>query len=354
MTLASNPPISSIQPRNAHPVVVPDTGSSVDLTPVRLSPWAKLGRPIDLRETDDRTVLASCGLDWKVRLAGIYTDSFNPIPNHRAVIREDTGTALGIVSPEYRAVQTDQLIGFVRALAANAPVNVETAGFYRAGAITWIQARLPELDIRLGSDVTRSYFLLTNGNDGQRPLVAGFSTIRAICSNTLSLAIREVKGNRHRIDLMRGHVVRHTSGIHNALADMLNAYRSAINGHRQTSDLYRHLAGTPLTATLEKTFFDRIFAAEGPDESTRAASLRKGRDDRLQEILASRTSSVPGVAGSAFVLMQAAIEFIDFYRPTRTSDVEDTATARAFSSQFGSGHALKRKVVETIAELTAA
>ena len=354
MNLVSNPPITSVRHRTARAVVVADAVTSVDLTPVRPSPWAMLGRPIDLREADDRTVLARCALDWKVRLAGIYTDRFNPIPSHRAVIREDTGSVLGIVSPDYQAVQNDQLLGFVRALAANAPVNVETAGCFKAGAITWIQARLPELDIRLGSDVTRCYFLLTNGNDGQRPLVAGFSTTRAICSNSLALAIREVKGSRHRTDLMRGHVVRHTSGIHDALADMLNAYRNAIDGHRQTNDLYRHLAGTPLTATLEKTFFDRIFAAEGPDERARAASLRKGRDERLQEILASRTSRVPGVAGSAFVLMQAAIEYLDFYRPTRTSEGEEAETARAFSSLFGSGHALKRKVVETIAELTVA
>lgn len=88
--------------------------------------------------------------------------------------------------------------------------------------------------------------------------------------------------------------------------------------------------------------------------SERAASLRKAREDRLQEILyASPTSRVPGTVGSAFALMQSAVEYIDFYRPTRTSDGE-SAEARMFSSQFGSGQALKKKAVETIAELTAA
>ncbi len=325
-----------------------------DLTPVRPNPWSKLGQPIDLREVEDRTVLARCGLDWKVRLAGLYTDSFNPLPNHRAVVREDTGTALGVVSPEYQPVQNDQLVGFVRALAAQAPVNVELAGCFKHGAVTFIQARLPELDLRLGADVTRSYFMLTNGNDGQRPLVAGFTTIRAICMNSLALAVRQVKGNRSRTDLLRGHVVRHTAGITAALGDMLDAYRNAIDGHRQTRDLYQHLAGVPLTAKLERTFFDRIFAAEGPDESDRAAALRKTREDRLQSILASPTSRVPGTVGTAFSLMQAGIEYVDFSRPTRTSDDENADVARLYSATFGSGMSLKRKAVETIAELTAA
>lgn len=321
---------------------------------VRLSPWSRIGHAVDLSNADDHAVLASAGLDWHTSLRGIYTDGLNPIRDHRAIVRDDTSRVLGIVSPEYSLVQNGELLSFVRALAANAPVNVETAGSFKHGAITFIQARMPELDLCLGSDVTRSYFMLSNGNDGQRPLVAGFTTVRVICANTLALAIREVRGHRNRTDLMRGHVIRHTSGITNAISDMLGAYRSAIDGHRQTLALYQHLAATPLTASLERTFLDRIFAAEAPDEAGRAAALRKTRDERLQQILASPTSRVPGTVGSAFSLMQAAVEYIDYARPTRTSDGENADDARLFSATFGSGLALKRKAVATIAELTAA
>lgn len=330
------------------------TTSTIDLTPVRPSPWTRLGAPIDLRNADDRTVLARAGLGWRTALRGIYTDAFNPIPGYRAVVRDDTSTVLGVVSDGYTTVQNDQMLGFVRALAAQAPVNVETAGCFKGGAVTFVQARLPELDLRLGSDVTRSYFMLSNGNDGQRPLVAGFTTIRIICANTLSLACRQVKGNRTRTDLMRGYAIRHTAGITTAISDMLTAYKTAIDGHRQTRDLYQHLASTPLTKALEKEFFERVFAAEAPDESERAASLRKAREERLQAILASPTSSVPGTVGSAFVLLQSATEYIDWFRPTRSSDGESVEAARMFSAQFGSGQAIKRKAVEVIAELAAA
>jgi phage/plasmid-like protein (TIGR03299 family) len=325
---------------------------AVNITPVRPNPWSRLGAPLELRpDLTDRDVLARSGLDWKVRLAGLYTDAFNPVADYRAVLREDTGRALGVVSPDYKIVQNDQLLGFIRALAANAPVNIETAGYFKHGALTWIQARLPELDLRLGSDLTRSYLMLSNGHDGQRPLVVGFTTVRVICANTLALATREVKGNRNRTDLMRGHVVRHTAGINAALGDMLNAYKSAITGHQQTRDLYQHLATVPLTKQLERSFFERIFAAEGPSESDRAESIRKNRDERLQQILASPTSRVPGTVGTAFSLLQSVIEYIDYHRPTRTSEGENADAARLFSATFGSGMTLKRKAVETITDL---
>jgi phage/plasmid-like protein (TIGR03299 family) len=330
------------------------TTSAIDLTPVRPNPWTKIGQPIDLRETDDRTVLARAGLNWRTSLRGLYTDSFNPVPGHRAVVRDDLGIALGVVGDSYTPVQNEQMLGLIRALAAQAPVTVETGGSFKKGAVTFMQARMPDLDLRLGSDVTRSYFMLSNSNDGQRPLVAGFTTVRAICANTLALAIKEVKSNRSRTDLMRGYAIRHTSGITTALGDMLNAYKSAIDGHRQTHDLYQHLAATPLTKQLEKSFFDRIFAAEGPDESARAASLKKARDERLQQILSGVTSRVPGTVGTAFALFQSAIEYVDAFRPSKRGDNEDIESARLFSATFGSGMALKRKAVETIAELTAA
>ncbi|HAT10542.1 MAG TPA: hypothetical protein DCS97_08100 [Planctomycetes bacterium] len=327
--------------------------ATIDITPVRPNPWTKLGQPIDLRNADDRTVLAHAGLDWKVRLAGLYTDGFNPLPNHRAVVREDTGIALGVVSPDYQPAQPAQLIGFMRALSTQAPVIVESAGSFKRGAVTFIQARMPQLDMTIGADYSASLLTLVNGSDGRRPLSCGFQTRRIVCMNSLEYAVRTIKGNRQRIDLAKGHVIRHTAGLSAGLGDMLNAYRSAIDGHRQTRDLYQHLAGTPLTKTLEREFFERVFAAEGPDESERAASLRKAREERLQAILSSPTSRVPGTVGSAFALMQSAVEYIDFYRPTRTSDGEGADAARMFSSQFGSGQALKKKAVETIAELTA-
>jgi len=324
------------------------------ITPVRPDPWTRIGSAIDLREADDRTVLTRANLDWKVRLAGLYTDGFNPLPNHRAVVREDTGVALGVVSPDYQPVQPDQLIGFVRALAAQAPVVVETAGSFKGGAVTFLQARMPDLDLRLGADLSHSLLTLVNGNDGRRPLCCGFQTRRIVCMNSLEYAVRVLRGNRERTDLARGHVIRHTSGINAALGDMLNAYRTAIDGHRQTRDLYQHLAGTPLTKTLERAFFERVFAAEGPDESERATSLRKAREERLQAILASPTSRVPGTVGSAFALLQSAIEYVDFFRPSKRSGTESMDAARMFSAQFGSGQALKRKAVEVIAELAAA
>lgn len=328
------------------------TATTFPIAPIRPNPRTKLGQPIDLNNADDRTVLARAGLDWKVRLAGLYTDGFNPLRNFRAVVREDTGAALGVVSPEYRPLQNEQLIGLIRALTTTAPVVVESAGLFKGGALTWIQGRMPELDLRIGEDVSHSMLTLVNGSDGRRPVSVGFQTRRIVCMNTLDYAVRTIRGNRQRTDLAKGHVIRHTAGLNAALADMLDAYRTAIDAHRQTRAFYEHLARVPMTKQLEKNFFERIFAAEGPSESERAESLRKSRESRLAEILQSPTSLVPGTAGTAFSLLQSAVEFTDFFRKTRAGDGESVEAERMYSAQHGSGYALKRVAVETIAELT--
>jgi hypothetical protein len=63
---------------------------------------------------------------------------------------------------------------------------------------------------------------------------------------------------------------------------------------------------------------------------------------------------VAGTAGTAFTLLQSAVEYIDYFRKTATSDGESVDAARMYSAQHGSGHSLKREAVAVIAELTAA
>jgi phage/plasmid-like protein (TIGR03299 family) len=333
------------------------TITASNITPVRTSPWTRLGSPIDVRpDCTDRDILARAGLDWRVGLRGIYTDAFNPIPDYRAVVREDTGRALGVVSPEYHPLQNDQILGLLRCLSGQVPLTIETAGSFRFGALTWMQARLDGLEIRVGDDVTHSYLLASTGHDGNRPFVLGLQGIRVICQNTLALAIREVHHNRSSTGLARGHVIRHTKGMPVAIQDALDTYRTALDAQKTTQAAYHHLASVTRSRAMERKYLDLIFpgsTAAGADEHDRATAIRKAREERIQAILASPTSLVRGTAGSLFSLMQAVVEYVDFARPTRTSEGESADAARTFSASFGSGADLKSKAWDTALALAA-
>ncbi len=324
------------------------------VAPVRPSPWSKLGSPIDLRDADDRTVLARAGLDWKVRLAGLYTDSFAAVEGFRAAVREDTGRALGVVGLDYQPLQNEQSLGLLRCLAQHAPVRIESAGSFKFGAQTWFQAKIDGLEIRVGDDVTECFLLASNTHDGSRAFMLGLQGRRVVCQNSLALANAEVQGNRRRTDLAKGHVVRHSKGAAIALQDALDTYASALAARKTTQAAYEHLASVSSSRALERAFLDRVFAApSGPDESGRAAALKKSREERIRLTLESATSRVRGTSDSAFALLQSVVEYADFYRPTRTSEGESADAARLFSANFGgSGADLKASAWSAILDLT--
>ena len=177
--------------------------------------------------------------------------------------------------------------------------------------------------------------------------------MRVICQNTLRMAEAQIRSNRDRPGLAGGFTIRHTAAIHDTVIDAKEAFTETIRAHAKTKALWTRLADVPLTAVREVELFTRVFGAVGPDESDRARAMRKTRDERLSEILASPTSQVRGTKDSLFSAMQAVIEYVDHERTTRTTDGANADEARLFSATFGSGAAVKERAWDVALEMAA-
>jgi hypothetical protein len=67
----------------------------------------------------------------------------------------------------------------------------ETAGSIRNGALVWALVRLPgELRIANTDDVVKPFILCVNSHDGSVAFRALNTSVRVVCSNTLTLALR--------------------------------------------------------------------------------------------------------------------------------------------------------------------
>ena len=335
----------------------PDTPSRSTTAnpPARANPWTRVGRSFTPTSDADEA-LARSGLDWSVAKTGLRTEDLTPVQDHRAMVRTDTGAVLGIVGADYEPLQNAEAFSFFRDLAAGGQISFETAGDFDKGRIVWVQARLPDLDLRIGDDESHSYLFISTGHTGNKTLMIAPTTVRIVCRNTLRMAeYRSLTAQRSGKSLEAGFTVRHTRGIRDALADIQDAYAQSRRSHTATMEAYRFLAGKPMSEKLKKTFFQQVFEAKSaPDESDRAASIRAARKERLDAILASPTSNVRGTAGSAFALAQAAVEYIDHDRTTRTSEGEDPTASRLLSATFGSGAGLKERAWSTIMDLVGA
>jgi phage/plasmid-like protein (TIGR03299 family) len=329
--------------------------STTTLPVPRHNPWQRVGRSFP-PTSDAQEALHRAGLAWNVDKVGLRTDDLAPVPDHVAIRRSDTGRVLGVVGADYEPLQNAAAFAFFRDLAGDSRLTFETAGAFQGGSIVWIQAKLPDLRIALGDDVSDSYLFISNGHTGNRTLTIAPTTIRIVCQNTLRMAeAQHDNQRRRRPGLEAGFTVRHTRGMPAALADIQEAYARTLRAHTGTRQAYQHLAARPLTSRLETAFFAQVFPT-GPDERERAKAIAKTRRDRLAAILASPTSQVRGTVNTAFSLFQAAVEYIDHDRTTRTATgtPDDAIEQRLVSATFGSGADRKGVAWDAILALTAA
>lgn len=347
-------PIAAIVEQAAPGLLKRPSAPATDAPIQRLNPWARVGRAFE-PTADAREAFIRSGLNWGVEKVGLRTDDLAPVPGAYAIRRTDTGRVLGTVGADYVTLSNEAAFGFFRDLGGDGRISFETAGSFDHGSIVWVQARLPDLQIRIGDDISETMLFISNGHIGNKTLTVAPTSFRICCKNSLRMAESEhAADRRQRPGLEVGWTVRHTRGMTSALGDIQEAYARTRRSHAVTVQAFEHLASKSITKRLKDTFLNRIFPATGPDESERASTIAQNRRERLEAILAGSTSQVRGTKDSAFALLNAATEYIDFFRTTRVSEDGNELEARLASATFGSGAGLKETAWVTILDLTKA
>lgn len=107
-----------------------------------------------------------------------------------AVVRADTGALMGVVGERYKVLQNHEAFEFMDALISEGATRYESAGALGAGERVWVLARMPNV-ARVGSDTVEGYALLVNSHDGSGAVKVLPTTVRVVCQNTLTLALRQ-------------------------------------------------------------------------------------------------------------------------------------------------------------------
>jgi phage/plasmid-like protein (TIGR03299 family) len=350
----------SHHPESRQPSRAPQI-SRLGLPPTRQNPWARSGRTlVNTAMTDPAEAMRQAGLDWTVERVDLRcADTLDPVPEFSAIRRFDTNGLLGVVGKDYSPFQNQAMFQVFSDLAqvdrgdGGLPFTIETAGAFSGGKVVWALAHLPDLGIRIGDDESKTYLLVSNGHTGNRTLIIAPTTVRVICRNSLRMAEAQARYNRSKPGLAGGFALKHTPGIHAAVNEAKAAFAATIASHATTKAAWNRLADIPLNQKLEAEFMASVFGKPGPDESDRAKSLRKSREERLAAILASPTSQVKGTKDSLFAAMQAVVEYADHDRTTRTVDGGDADESRLFSATWGSGAELKARAWDAALELAA-
>ena len=105
------------------------------------------------------------------------------------VYRSDTKTPLSVVSNRYQVVQPREVLEFYRDLTGVSGYELETAGILKGGRKFWALARTGQTTVLKGNDQVNGYLLLATSCDGTLATTATPTTVRVVCSNTLTISL---------------------------------------------------------------------------------------------------------------------------------------------------------------------
>ena len=222
------------------------------------TPWHGLGTQIpEDKKLSVKEAIVAAKLDWQVELRHLFTENQKGIKSgiidHYAVCRTSDNAFLGIVGTDYVPLQNEEALEWFQPFLDDDEATLETAGSLKGGRQVWVLAKIRDGNKDVGKqDPVAHYILLSNAHEGSVAVRVGFTPIRVVCNNTLTLA-HDSKASK----LLR---VRHTSNLHENLElvrDIMNVARNEFNA---TVSQYRHLQKRGIDASGLERYVRVVFS----------------------------------------------------------------------------------------------
>lgn len=163
--------------------------------------WHGLGQVVEKAMTAEEAIKLA-NLDYEVQKTTLHAKIdgdvtlYQEFKDRFATYRKDTGVPLGIVGSRYEIVQNKDAFGFFDAIIDSGEAIFETAGVLGQGERIFVTAKLPE-DMLVGGEKCEKYIMLTNSHDGTSSILAGLTSVRVVCNNTLQAALKGLANRVH-------------------------------------------------------------------------------------------------------------------------------------------------------------
>lgn len=301
------------------------------------TPWHGLGVAIpDDKRVNIREAIVAANLDWQVELRRIYTENQEGqakagVLDHFAVCRTSDNAFFGIVGPDYVPLQNQDALKWFQPFLDAEEATIETAGSLKGGRQVWALAKIRAGNKDVGKeDPVAHYILLSNAHDGSVSVRVGFTPIRVVCNNTLSLA-HDSKASQ----LLR---VRHTSGLHENLELVREIMDTARKEFSATVEQYRMLHKRGIDARGLERYVRVVFSL--PDD-------KGGRELIPNIIYLFENGRGSKKAGKTYWgAYNAVTEYLNYFR----GKTQDNTLS---SLWFGEATHINRQALETALKMAA-
>jgi len=242
------------------------------------------------------------------------------------------GAHLGIVGPQYTIIQDRDVVNWFKPWVDAGLASIETGGAIFNGARFWVLAKLNRDPIEVVSgDEINQYVLAFNGHDGKVSFRAFPTDVRAVCNNTVNIAMKSRWAKKYR--------ARHSRLVHMKAEDIREDVESMREVFLGTAEKFKALAAANVKSEAElKAFFQKVLKEkEDPDKEIRADGKRPLHV--LFRLFDEEAQTIKGVKGTWWAAYNAVTEFTTHLRG-RNSD------ARLDNMISGLGAALNDRALE--------
>lgn len=262
--------------------------------------WDASGEYVLDHVPNSEEMLKAAHLDWQVEKQPIYDDDGRRIPGFATTIRSDTGLHLGVMSDSYQVVQNRDAFRFMDDLLRDGIMRYEAAGALRSGRTVWVLARMPGVDTIAEGDNLQRFVLWLNSHDATGSLFAIPTSVRVVCANTATTAIRGQRGIRHV-----GDMAEKLSQAH----DLLSQANERFTDYRDQAQI---LANRHYSPTDAKQYVSTLVPE--PEESGRSSSIRERKVQEIERALQNERQNLPTIKGTWWSLYNAVSEAVDHGR----------------------------------------
>ncbi|MCE5227707.1 MAG: DUF945 domain-containing protein, partial [Porphyromonadaceae bacterium] len=255
--------------------------------------------------------------------------------NNFAVVRQDTGDALGCVGNRFTPVQNVEAFQFVDDVCASKMARIEVAGALGRGEKVWVLARVNgEYRIGQTDDILEPYLFFSNGHDGKLALTCMFTSVRVVCQNTFNIAFSDKSTKKSEGKYFS---IRHTQTIHGKAEEAVKVLNLSMERFQKYQEMATLLSYKQVnTEELRGYFLEVVPNNETAKKNTKTIGIR---DDLESLFVQGEGNQLSGVRGSLWAAFNAVTQYVDHHKTVRNIG----NNSRLESTQFGSGATMKDK-----------
>lgn len=204
-------------------------------------------------------------------------------------------------------------------------------------------AKLPgHIRVKDTQDIVDKYLLLSNAHDGSAALRVLFTPVRVVCQNTLSMALRQGRGE--------GISIRHNGNLTAKIQEAQRVLGLATRFYDDAQAKIDRLASVSTTQAQLEVFFKSLYPdPEDGGDNTRAKQTR----ERLHTLFETGIGhDLPGIKGTWWVAYNAVTEMLDHRTYRGRTEAERNAN-RLQSIWWGTAAKVKEQAWEAALDLAA-